>query len=384
MSTHFEKMKVTTILGTRPEIIRLSEIVKKFENTFQHRLVFSSQNREAFVGSDFFSELGLRNPDVVLENKTKTTAEFLSSLFVFVEEELLENRPDAVVILGDTNTSLASIIARKLGIPVYHLEAGNRSFDLNVPEEINRKIVDHTSDFNLAYTNHALRNLVREGLHPRNCVVVGTPLREVIESNRDEILKSLVLNELEIKVNEYFLVSAHRQENIDSPARLRELSETLNHLAEVFSLPIIVSTHPRLQSKIETANYVHHPLIRFITPRGFHDYCKLQMNAMVVLSDSGSVSEECAILNFKALTLRDSMERPEALESGTIQMTGLSHRQVIPAVHLLSQSKKDTAIPVDYAIVNTSERVVNFILSTQHVRDFWAGIRTSDENRRNV
>jgi UDP-N-acetylglucosamine 2-epimerase len=369
------KIRVTTILGTRPEIIRLSEIVKKFDVHFSHRLFFSSQNRESFVGINFFDELQVRQPDVVMENSSASTAEFLAMLLVQVEKELLINRPDAVVILGDTNTSLSAIISKKLGIPIYHLEAGNRSFDPNVPEEVNRKIVDHIADFNLAYSRKAELNLLSEGIASRNCIVVGTPLREVFESNRHEINQSKILSVLSLNVKEYFLVSAHRQENIDNSERLSELLKTLNAVADKFDFPLIVTTHPRLKMMLNRAKIEANQLIKFVTPLGFADYCKLQLNARVVLSDSGSISEESALMNFKAITLRDSMERPEALEAGSILMSGLSASRVIETIEFLEKSSGIIQVPDDYLISNTSERVLNFIQSTFHLRDFWSGRR---------
>jgi UDP-N-acetylglucosamine 2-epimerase (non-hydrolysing) len=368
-----QKIRVTTILGTRPEIIRLSEIIKKLEVNYIHRLVFSSQNRETFVGMDFFEELGLKSPDYVIKNTSETTSEFLATLFVKIEQELTNNRPDAVVILGDTNTSLSSIIVQKLGIPIYHIEAGNRSFDSNVPEEVNRKIVDHISDFNLAYSRHAESNLLSEGLNARNCIVIGTPLREVIHVNRSRINESQVLDKLELEPQNYFLVSSHRQENINSIIRLTELVKTLNAIAERFNFPVIVTMHPRLKSMLAKNSFDFHKLVKFVQPFGFIDYCQLQLNAKVVLSDSGSISEESALLNFKAITLRDSMERPEALESGSIVMSGLMSERVISAINFLRENSSTISIPDDYQIMNSSDRVLNFIQSTYFVRDFWSG-----------
>jgi UDP-N-acetylglucosamine 2-epimerase len=369
------KIKVTTILGTRPEIIRMSEVIKKFEANFSHRLFFTSQNRESYVGMDFFKELGFRNPDHIVENTSSTTGEFLALLLVEIEKELIANRPDAVVILGDTNTALSAIICRKLGIPIYHLEAGNRSFDSNVPEEVNRKIVDHIADFNLAYSRHAESNLLNEGLLSRNCIVIGTPLREVIDANRSRIDNSKVLKDIGIEPQNYFLVSSHRQENIDSPVRLAELVKTLNTIAERYAKPVVVTTHPRLKSMMAKGTFTLHKLVNLITPLGFIDYCNLQINALVVLSDSGSISEECALLNIKAVTLRDSMERPEALEAGTILMSGLNAGRVTSAIDLFQSSSTRISIPEDYLISNTSDRVLKFIQSTYHVRDFWSGRR---------
>lgn len=368
-------IRVTTILGTRPEIIRLSEIIKKFDLHFTHRLFFSSQNRESFVGTNFFDELGVRQPDVIAENDSTSTAEFLALLLVQIERELIQNRPDAVVILGDTNSSLAAIVVKKLGIPIYHLEAGNRSFDPNVPEEVNRKIVDHIADFNLAYSRKAELNLLSEGLNSRNCIVIGTPLREVVQVNKNRIEQSEILSALSLKAKDYFLVSAHRQENIDNPERLAGLLKTLNAVANEFNRPVVVTTHPRLKVMLNKTSIETNTLINFVTPLGFADYCKLQLNARVVLSDSGSISEESALMNFKAITLRDSMERPEALESGSILMSGLNASRVIQAIRYLEKSSEVVPVPDDYLIENSSERVLNFIQSTFHVRDFWSGRR---------
>lgn len=369
------KIRVTTILGTRPEIIRLSEIIKKFDTHFSHRLFFSSQNRESFVGSNFFDELGIPRPNVIMENTSTSTAEFIALLLVQIENEMLANRPDAVVILGDTNSSLASIVVKKLGIPIYHLEAGNRSFDPNVPEEVNRTIVDHIADFNLAYSRKAESNLLAEGINPRNCIVTGTPLREVIEANQVKIDKSDILSTLSLNSNDYFLVSAHRQENIDNSERLAELFKTLNAMADRFALPIVVTTHPRLKVMLSKANIKTNTLIKFVTPLGFADYCKLQLNAKIVLSDSGSISEESSLMNFKAITLRDSMERPEALEVGSILMSGLNENRVFQAIEFLENISGSVPVPDDYLINNSSDRVLNFIQSTFHVRDFWSGRR---------
>lgn len=370
-----EKLKVTTLVGTRPEIIRLSVLLGRFDQLFEHRLVFSSQNRESFVGSNFFRELELKQPDSIMTNVSNSASEFISSLFLFVENELIHCRPDALVILGDTNTSLAAIIAKKLGIPVYHIEAGNRSFDANVPEELNRKIVDHISDFNLAYSQHALQNLLHEGLPTRNSIVIGSPLREVIECNRERIESSEILKFLKVKPKEFFLVSAHRQENIDNPVRLAALMNTFNEIAGEFNKPLIISTHPRLQSMLKKGKFIQHEGLNFVEPMGFADYCKLQLEAAAVLSDSGSISEESAILGFRAVTIRDSMERPEALESGTIVLAGLNSDRVLAAIQRLISDKSSIPVPNDYQISNTSDRVINFILSTHHVRDFWSGIR---------
>jgi UDP-N-acetylglucosamine 2-epimerase (non-hydrolysing) len=370
-----EKIKVTTILGTRPEIIRLAEISKKFDQLFDHRIIHTGQNKTANLSDIFFEDLGLRKPDASLGISSSNLGEFFGQLFPALQLEFTKNRPDAVVILGDTNSSLAAILARRMHIPIYHLEAGNRSFDLNVPEEINRKIVDHASDFNLCYTNHAARNLQSEGMHSRFISVIGSPLNEVLNSCSEKISNSKVLSELGLEVNKYFLVSLHRQENIDSPIRLQSLIDCLNLLASEFKIPIVVSAHPRFVDKVAQIDKKLDSLISFQEPFSFTDYIKLQLSSHLVLSDSGSVSEEASILGFNAVTLRDSMERPEALESGAIIMSGTEPTLFIQSVRIALQNQGPRGCPVDYQISDTSTRVVNFIISTIGQVKFWQGLR---------
>ena len=299
----------------------------------------------------------------------------MSIAFLGIEEELEKNPTDAIVILGDTNSALTGIIGKRKGIPVYHLEAGNRSFDYNVPEETNRKIVDHFADFNLAYSEHARRNLLQEGLHPRNTLVIGSPMFEVIERHRRKIQDSIILNQLNLKSGNYFLLSAHRQENIDDPNRIKLLIESLNRVVDAYKIPIIVSTHPRLRDKLQELHLELNSEIKLYAPFGFFDYCKLQKEARVVLSDSGSVSEESAILGFSAITIRDSMERPEALEAGIISMSGLNPDGLIQAITNAENVVRVPGLPSDYFIPNTSQRVVNFISSTCSLHKFWNGVR---------
>jgi UDP-N-acetylglucosamine 2-epimerase (non-hydrolysing) len=277
--------------------------------------------------------------------------------------------------LGDTNSALAGIIAKRRGIPVYHLEAGNRSFDANVPEEINRKIVDHFADYNLSYTQNAKENLLREGLHPQTITVIGSPLHEVLDKYSSRIAESAILDQLKLHTGDYFLVSAHRQENVDQPNRILELFESLNWISSEFNVPIIVSTHPRTAQKIELLSIQLSANIQLHQPFGFLDYIKLQQNARAVLSDSGSVSEESAILGFPALTIRDSMERQEALETGSIIMAGISQKGVSEALRIISSTQRAASIPVDYQVKDTSTRVVNFIASTIHSHDFRNALR---------
>ena len=369
------KSRITTILGTRPELIRLSLVIQRLDQLFEHRLVHTGQNSDANLSEIFFNELKIRKPNLHLKVDGSSLGTFLGGLFPAIEHELEDNPPDAVVILGDTNSALAGIIAKRKGIPVYHLEAGNRSFDQNVPEEINRRIIDHFSDFNLAYTSNAKENLMREGLHPRNSTVIGSPLCEVISYFSNEINSSKILANLKIKSGTYFLVSTHRQENVDDPSRLKELIDSLNLVALQFKVPIIVSTHPRTKSKLDSLKVEIDPLLQFYPPFGFIDYCKLQKDARIVFSDSGSISEESVILGFKAITIRDSMERPEALETGSIIMSGLNQKSIIESIRVIESGSTSKTPPSEYMIPDTSTRVINFITSTIHQHSFWSGLR---------
>jgi UDP-N-acetylglucosamine 2-epimerase (non-hydrolysing) len=372
---NLRKLKVTTIVGTRPEIIRLAAIIKKFDLLFEHRLIHTGQNSDPSLSDIFFEDLELRSPDLLFELPNESLGTFLGALFVAAEKEFLENRPDAILILGDTNSSLVALLAKRLQIPIYHLEAGNRSFDANVPEEINRKVIDHLSDVNMAYTQHAKANLIREGIHPRTISVIGSPLREVLREVAPKIQKTEVVRSLGLKPQGYFLVSLHRQENVDSPERLSLLIESLNMLCSVYSLPVLVSTHPRTKLRLAKSSKSIDPLINFHEPFGFIDYLALQKASKIVLSDSGSISEEAAIMGFSSITLRNSMERPEALESGSILMCGLSASEVHLAVEYQLANPQIPECPQDYLIENTSSRVANFLISTVHQLNFWNGIR---------
>ena len=370
-----KKIRITTILGTRPELIRLSLIIEGLDKVFEHRLVHTGQNSDVNLSKVFFDQMKIRKPDLYLTASNSSLGKFFGDLFPEIEIEFEKNPPNAVVILGDTNSGLAGIIAKRRGIPVYHLEAGNRSFDQNVPEEINRHIIDHFADFNLAYTGHAKENLLREGLHPRNISVIGSPLNEVMTKFKSQIEKSTILKDLTIESGKYFLVSAHRQENVDDPIRLKQLVEAFNSVAAKFKLPVIVSTHPRTKSKLDALKIQLHPLLNIHTPFSFFDYNKLQKEARIVFSDSGSVSEESIILGFRAITIRDSMERPEALEAGSILMSGISETGIIEAIEILEGGAVSKSAPPDYLIPDTSTRVVNFIASTIHQHGFWSGLR---------
>jgi UDP-N-acetyl-L-fucosamine synthase len=369
-----KKTKVTTIVGTRPEIIRLSEVIKKLDSYFEHRLIHTGQNPDPNLKDIFFSDLGVREPDLYFGGDHTTLGGFLSTLFIEMEKEFTNHRPDAVVILGDTNSALSAILAKRFGIPVYHLEAGNRSFDLNVPEEINRRIVDHTSDFNMVYTEHARHNLLSEGIHPRKIALIGSPLCEVLAIHKTAIQSSGILEKLGLENRKFFLVSIHRQENVDFPERLERLLSGLERVATEFGLPVLVSTHPRTRKKLKELRENFHKLINFHDPFGFVDYNKLQISARLVLSDSGTISEEASMLGFPAITLRDSMERPEALEAGTIVMSGIYADHIIDSINLVEGQGLGIIKPDAYKVPDTSTRVVNYILSTVHQYQFWNGL----------
>ena len=365
------KIKITTIVGTRPEMIRLSEIIKHFDKVFSHRFIHTGQNQDPNLSTIFFKDLDLREPDLFLQNTATTLGKFLGNLFEKMEEELTNNRPDAIVILGDTNSALSSILAKRMAIPVYHLEAGNRSFDKNVPEEINRKIVDHSSDFNLVYTENARTNLLTEGIHPRTVALIGSPLKEVINKNLSKIEKSNILEELKLNKQKYILVSSHREENIDFPQRFEDLIKTLKEVSKKINLPVLVSTHPRTKKILDQTNMGELNSITFHAPFNFSDYNKLQKEALVVLSDSGTISEESSILNFKAITIRDSIERPEALETGSIVMSGIKSDHVLECIKIVVENPRSKSIPEAYQVDDCSIRVTNFILSTVNEYKFW-------------
>ena len=374
-------MKVTTVVGTRPEIIRLSRVIDRLERTVDHVLVHTGQNYDYSLNQVFFEDLGLRAPDHFLEVDTSSLGRVLGETLIKAEQVFLKEKPDAVLVLGDTNSCIAALMAKRMQIPVYHMEAGNRCFDENVPEETNRRIVDHTADFNLVYTEHARRNLLNEGLHPRRILLTGSPMREVLDKYLPQIQASDILDRLSLSESGYFLVSAHREENVDSPARLQMLLECLVAVREKWNLPIYVSTHPRTRNRLEALpDWTAPEGIVFHEPFGFHDFNRLQLSAACVLSDSGTISEESTILGFPAITLRDAIERPEALDTGGIIMTGLDAHDVVAAVTVAMGNKPardgvSAITPNDYLIDNTSSRAVNFILSTAHRHKSWSGLR---------
>ena len=376
-------MKVMTVVGTRPELIRLARVIHRLDATagIEHVLVHTGQNYDYALNQVFLDDLGIRQPDHMLGVDTSSLGAVLGGTLIAAEKVMREESPDAVLVLGDTNSCIAALMARRLRIPTYHMEAGNRCFDLNVPEETNRRMVDHVSDFNLVYTEHARRNLLAEGLHPRRILKTGSPMREVLDAYRKQIDASPVLTDQGLEQGKFFLVSAHREENVDSPERLQMLLDCLTAVYAHYGLPVFVSTHPRTRKRLETLpNWSEPEGITFSEPLGFHDYNKLQIAAACCISDSGTIAEESSILGFPAITLRDSIERPEALDTGGILMTGLHADDVVAAVQVAMDSGYTRngvshLTPDDYLIGNTSERTVKFILSTAHRHHQWEGIR---------
>lgn len=380
------RLKVLTAFGTRPEIIRLSRVMTRLDEYVDHRTVHTGQNYDYELNEVFFQDLGLRKPDFFLGTGGGSLGETLGKILAESEKVLRDERPDALLVLGDTNSALVAVMARRMKIPVYHMEAGNRSFDRNVPEETNRKIVDHIADFNLVYTEHARRHLLAEGLPHRRIYLTGSPMREVLTHYAPQIKKSDVLKRLSLKPRAYFIVSLHREENVDHSGRLTDLVATLNQLAERYGFPVIVSTHPRTRKRLEALTDVSmSPAIQFMKPFGFHDYNYLQMNSFCAISDSGTIAEESSILEFPAITPRDAIERPEALDAGSVIMTGLRSDTILAAVEAVTRGHAERAaqslpqpVPADYCITNTAERVVNLIIGTAKLSNGWDGIRIND------
>ena len=359
------KLKVMTVVGTRPEIIRLSATIKLLDRFTDHVLVHTGQNYDYELNEVFFEDLGLRRPDHFLQADTSSLGAALGTILAGTEQVLLQERPDAFLILGDTNSCISAVIAKRLKVPVFHMEAGNRSFDENVPEETNRRLVDHVSDYNLVYTEHARRNLLAEGIHPSRILLTGSPMREVLEQNREQIEASDVLDRQGLTAGEYFLVSLHREENVDNPVRLRQALESLQALRTEYGVPVLVSTHPRTRNRLEEMEDAVKDGIVFHPPFGFHDYNKLQMQAKLVLSDSGTISEESSILGFPAVTMRDFIERPEALDAGAISTAGVTPGSVLAAVSLALAGTAGS-MPSEYAVSDTAHRVCSFLVSTVH------------------
>jgi UDP-N-acetylglucosamine 2-epimerase len=361
------KLKVMTIVGTRPEIIRLSRTIAKLDAHCEHVLVHTGQNYDYELNEVFFSDLGIRKPDMFLEAAGATAAETIGQVIMAADKALHEHQPEALLLLGDTNSSLAAIAAKRRKIPVFHMEAGNRCFDFRVPEEINRRIVDHTSDINLTYSEIARDSLLREGLPPDQVIKTGSPMREVIEYYRPGIDASDVLERLGLQVGRYFVVSSHREENVDSPENLTKLFGILNALAETYREPVIVSTHPRTRKRMDALGLGANPLVQFLKPFGFLDYIKLQTEARCVLSDSGTITEESSILNFPALNLREVHERPEGFEEASVIFVGLSVDRVLQGLSILESQPRGgnrlLRLVNDYSPANVSDKVLRIIQS---------------------
>ncbi|MHB1456381.1 MAG: non-hydrolyzing UDP-N-acetylglucosamine 2-epimerase [Armatimonadota bacterium] len=360
-------MRVMTIVGTRPEVIRLSRIIALLDQHSEHLLVHTGQNYDYELNGIFFDELAIRQPDFFLNAAGATTAETIGQIIAGCDKVMREQLPEAVLILGDTNSALSAYSAKRLKIPVFHMEAGNRCFDERVPEEINRKVVDHISDINLPYSRISREYLLREGLPPDRVIVTGSPMYEVLTYYRPQIDASDVLQRLGLSDQTYFVVSAHREENIDSPAQFTKLVQVLTYLAQTFGLRVIFSTHPRTRKRIEAENVVFPEQIELLKPLGFYDYVKLQLHARAVLSDSGTITEESSILNFPALNIREMHERPEGMEEGAVMLVGLDWPRIQQSLALLATQnrgeQRDLRIICDYAISNVSAKIVRIILS---------------------
>ena len=371
-----KKLKVMTVVGTRPEIIRLSAVINKLDKSkaIEHILVHTGQNYDYELNEVFFEDFKLKKPDYFLNSAIGTAIETIGNILINIEKVIDKEKPDAFLILGDTNSCLTAIAAKRRHIPIFHMEAGNRCFDQRVPEETNRKIVDHIADINLTYSDIAREYLLREGLLPDRVIKTGSPMYEVIKSKLDNINNSDVLSKLNLEKNKYFVVSAHREENINSERNFLNLVESLNAIADKYNFPVIVSTHPRTRKMIEEKGVKFNPLINLLKPLGFNDYVKLQIESKAVLSDSGTISEESSILKFKALNLREAHERPEAMEEASVMMVGLKKERVLQGLEILETQEKDTLREVyDYSMPNVSDKVLRIILSyTDYInRNVW-------------
>lgn len=374
-----KKLKVMTVVGTRPEIIRLSAVIKKLDasEAIEHILVHTGQNYDFELNEVFFQDFGLRKPDFFLNAAGKTATETVGNILITIDPVLEEVKPDAFLVLGDTNSCLCAIPAKKRQIPIFHMEAGNRCFDQRVPEETNRKIVDHVSDVNLTYSDIAREYLLREGLPADRIIKTGSPMFEVLSAHREKIDASTILSTLGLTPKNYFIVSAHREENINSDKNFFDFVDTLNAVAQQYKLPIIVSTHPRTRKRIEETGTTFDPLISLAKPMGFSDYNKLQIEAKAVLSDSGTISEESSILGFPALNIRQAHERPEAMEESAVMMVGLEKNRIMQGLKILETQTSATLRPVsDYSMPNVSDKVLRIILSyTDYInRTVWQKI----------
>lgn len=361
-----KKLKVMTVVGTRPEIIRLSAVINKLEKStaIDHTLVHTGQNYDYELNEVFFNDFNLKKPDYFLNAATGTAVETIGNILVKIDPIMEEVKPDAFLVLGDTNSCLCAIAAKRRHIPIFHMEAGNRCFDQRVPEETNRKIVDHTADINLTYSDIAREYLLKEGFPSDRIIKTGSPMFEVLNTRKDDIESSEVLERLNLEEGNYFVISAHREENINSEINFLDLVDSLNAIAAKYNMPVIVSTHPRTKKMIEAKGIEFNPLVKTIKPLGFNDYVKLQIKAKAVLSDSGTISEESSILGFRALNIRQAHERPEAMEEASVMMVGLKKERILQGLEILDTQEKNTLRPVaDYSMPNVSDKVLRIILS---------------------
>lgn len=362
-----KKLKVVSVVGTRPEIIRLSRVLAKLDKYCEHILVHTGQNYDYELNEVFFNDLSVRKPDYFLNAAGKNAAETIGKIIISVDQVLEAIDPEAMLVLGDTNSCISALPAKRRKIPVFHMEAGNRCFDQRVPEETNRRIVDHTADVNLTYSDIAREYLLAEGLPPDRIIKTGSPMFEVLTHYMPQIDASNVLNRLNITANQFFVVSAHREENVDSTNQLKKLADLLNAVAETYDLPVIVSTHPRTRNRIDANGIVFHPKIQLLKPLGFHDYNHLQKNARAVLSDSGTITEESSIMNFPALNIREAHERPEGFEEASVMMVGLERERVLQALEILADQPRGESRLLrqvnDYSMPNVSDKVVRIIQS---------------------
>lgn len=365
-----KKLKLMTIMGTRPEIIRLSEIIKKADKYFDHVLVHTGQNWDYTLNQVFFEDLEIREPDYYLNSVGETLGDTIGNIIAKSYEVLLKEKPDALLLLGDTNSALSVIAAKRLKVPIFHMEAGNRCFDQNLPEEINRKIVDHISDINLPYTENSRRYLLSEGFRKEHIFVTGSPMTEVLELNLHKIENSDILNKLNLEKGKYIVLSSHREENVDKEETFNNLVESINAVAKKYNFPIIFSVHPRTRKKLEERNIKFNPLVQEMKPFGFFDYCNLQKNSFCVLSDSGTLSEESAILEFPAISIRTSTERPEVIDKGNIILAGVKKDEILSSLEIATEmfkTDKKNIKPYDYLDDNVSDKVIKVIRSYTNI-----------------